>query len=168
MNKHQTIKNKSYTQAKPAEGVKMNDTQALLEFIYKNAEMGRKTLAPISDMNTNEEFGKTVSRLLGQFAEICSEADRELNSLGWDKAEGLSGMEKFMTEMALKMNTIKDKSVPHLADMILKGASMGVTDISKKLSEYVTADENAKELALKLRKLNSDVIDDMKKYLIMA
>ncbi len=146
----------------------MNDTQALLEFVYKNAEMGRKTLSPISSMNSNDEFEKVVDRLIGQYAEICSEADRQLTSLGWDKASGLNGMEKFMTEATLRMSTMKDKTAPHLADMILKGASMGVTDISKKLKEHLIADEDAKKLANKLLKLNSDVIDDMKKFLVMV
>ncbi len=146
----------------------MNDTQALLEFVYKNAEMGRKTLSPISSMNTNDEFEKVVDRLIGQYAEICSEADKHLTALGWEKASGLNGMEKFMTEMSLRMSTMKDKNVPHLADMILKGASMGVTDISKKLHEHLIADEEAKKLANKLLKLNSDVIDDMKKFLVMV
>ena len=89
----------------------MNDTQALLEFIYKNAEMGKKTLSPISDMNSNEEFDNVISRLIGQYAEICSEADRQLTALGWDKASGRNGMEKLMTEASLRMSTMKDRSV---------------------------------------------------------
>ncbi len=146
----------------------MNDTQALLEFVYKNAEMGRKTLSPISGMNSNDEFERVIDRLIGEYAEICSEADRRLMNCGWDKASGLNGLEKLMTEMSLRMSTMKDKSVPHLADMVLKGASMGVTDISKKLTEHCTADEESVKLAEKLRDLNSDVIDDMKKFLVMA
>ena len=147
---------------------KMNDTQALLEVIYKNAEMGKKTLSPISDMNSNEEFDNVISRLIGQYAEICSEADRQLTALGWDKASGLNGMEKLMTEASLRMSTMKDRSVPHLADMVLKGGSMGVTDISKKLSEYRTANEESRKLANSLLAVNSDVIDDMEKFLVMA
>ncbi len=146
----------------------MNDTQALLEFVYKNAEMGKKSLSPISSMNTNDEFERVVDRLIGQYSEICSEADKQLTTLGWNKASGLNGMEKFMTDMSVKMSTMKDRSVPHLADMILKGASMGVTDISKKLHEHLIADEEAKKLANKLLDLNSNVIDDMKKFLVMA
>ncbi len=146
----------------------MNDTQALLEFVYKNAEMGRKTLSPISGMNSNDEFERVIDRMIGQYAEICSEADKLLTDCGWDRASGLNGMEKFMTEMSLRMSTMKDKSVPHLADMVLKGASMGVTDISKKLTEHCVADDNAIRLAEKLRDLNSSVIDDMKKFLVMA
>ncbi len=146
----------------------MNDTQALLEFLYKNAEMGKQTLIPISGMNTNDEFEKVVDRIIGDYSEICSEADRHLTELGWDKASGLNGMEKFMTDMSLKMNTMTDKTVPHLADMILKGASMGVTDISKRLSDHLTADEEARQLGKRLLDLNSKIIDDMKKFLVMV
>ncbi len=146
----------------------MNDTQALLEFLYKNAEMGKQTLIPISGMNTNDEFEKVVDRIIGDYSEICSEADRHLTELGWNKASGLNGMEKFMTDMSLKMNTMTDKTVPHLADMILKGASMGVTDISKRLSDHLTADEEARQLGKRLLDLNSKIIDDMKKFLVMV
>ena len=70
-----------------------------------------------------------------------------------------------MTEFSLRMSTIKDRSVPHLADMLLKGASMGVTDISKKLDECRDADEGSVKLANRLLKMNNDTIDEMKQFL---
>ena len=33
----------------------MNDTRVLLEFVYKNAEMGRKTIQPLSEMTDDEK-----------------------------------------------------------------------------------------------------------------
>lgn len=147
---------------------KMNDTQKLLEFIYKNAEMGRKTVDPIKNMNNDSKFQTTLDRMLSDYNEICTEADRLLKECGVSEASGLNIGEKMMTEMSLRFNTIKDRSVPHLADMLLKGASMGVTDISKKLDECRDADEGSVRLANRLLKMNSDTIDEMKQFLTVT
>ncbi len=143
----------------------MSDTQKLLEFIYKNAEMGRKTVEPIKNMNNSSKFQSTLDRMLSDYNEICTDADMMLKESGVSEASGLNIGEKMMTEMSLRFSTLKDRSVPHLADMLLKGASMGVTDISKKIDELKNADENAVRLANRLLKMNSDTIDEMKQFL---
>lgn len=143
----------------------MNDTQKLLEFIYKNAEMGRKTVDPIKNMNNDSKFQTVLDRMHADYDEICTEADKMLKECGVSEASGLNIGEKMMTEMSLRFNTMMDKTVPHLADMLLKGASMGVTDISKKLDECKEASEGAVRLAERLLKMNSDTIDEMKQFL---
>ena len=146
----------------------MNDTQKLIEFIYKNAEMGRKTVDPIKKMNNDSDFQTALDRMLGDYDEICTEADRMLKEKCDTEGSGLNIGEKLMTEMSLRMSTIKDRTVPHLADMLLKGASMGVTDISKKLEECTRADEDSIRLAKRLLKMNSDTIDEMKQFLTVT
>ena len=146
----------------------MSDTQKLLEFIYKNAEMGRKTVDPIKNMNNGQRFQETLDRMLSDYNEICTEADRLLKESGVPEASGLNIGEKMMTEMSLRFSTMKDRSISHLADMLLKGASMGVTDISKKLEEYKDADEGSVRLAKRLLKMNSDTIDEMKSFLTVT
>ena len=146
----------------------MTDTQKLLEFIYKNSEMGRKTVDPVKNMNKDTEFQTALDRMLGDYDDICNEADRMLMDKCSTEAAGLNVGEKLMTEMSLRMSTIKDRTVPHLADMLLKGASMGVTDISKKLEECKNADEDSVRLAKRLLKMNNDTIDEMKQFLTVT
>ncbi len=146
----------------------MNDTRVLLEFVYKNAEMGRKTIQPLSEMTDDEKFSKELVRIGNDYAEICADADKLLRENGMDEASGLNIAEKMMTEVSLRMNTIKDRSVRHIADMLIKGGSMGMSDISKKIEELTNADDKSRSLAKRLLDLNSSVIDDMKKYLTVA
>lgn len=130
--------------------------------------MGRRTLAPLSSMISDERFRARIDAILGRYAEIYSESEKLLRENGFEQASGLSIPEKIMTEVSLRMNTVTDHSVPHVADMILKGASMGVKDISEKTSEYSCADKKAVDVAKKLLKLNSDTIDDMKEFLTVT
>lgn len=130
--------------------------------------MGRKTLAPLSSMTTDEGFRAKIDAILGKYAEIYSEAEGLLREKDLGAASGLSIPEKLMTEMSLRMSTMTDRSVAHIADMILKGASMGVKDISEKISEYSCADKSSVDTAKKLLKLNSDTIDDMKEFLTVT
>ena len=106
--------------------------------------------------------------MLTDYDEICAEADLQLKNNGVSEASGLNIGEKMMTEMSLRFSTMKDRSVPHLADMLLKGASMGVTDISKKLEECKGADEDSVRLAKRLLKMNNDTIDEMKEFLTVT
>ena len=130
--------------------------------------MGRKTVDPVKNMTKDTEFQTALDRMLGDYDDICNEADRMLMDKCSTEAAGLNVGEKLMTEMALRMSTIKDRSVPHLADMLLKGASMGVTDISKKLEECKNADEDSVRLAKRLLKMNNDTIDEMKQFLTVT
>ena len=87
-----------------------------------------------------------------------------LQSLGEDAKE-----ENFITKMSAKMgtafNTMMDDSPSHIADMMIQGSTMGITDMTKKLSELDEADAGAKELAEEYIGCEQKHIESMKKYL---
>lgn len=141
-----------------------NNDCKLLRFIYKNAEMGKVSLTQLQSVTNNDKFNETVKNLTNDYREVCNEAQQLMTDIGED-ASGLSSAQKLMTDMAVKLNTLIDKSVSHIADMIIKGASMGISDISEAESECENANGKVKALSKRLRQINSDVIDKMKPFL---
>ena len=142
-----------------------NDTLTLLEFIFKNADMGKRTLPPIMDRTENQPLKMALRDFLTEYTDICAQAEIQLIACGHTDPKGLSIPEKIMSDMAVRMNTAKDDSPSNLADMLIKGGAMGVTDISKQLHTCEQASEDAKALARRLRKCNEDIIERMKDFL---
>ena len=146
----------------------MKDTNALLDFVYKNADMGKQTLPYLIEKTTNERLKGTLEDILKEYTDIAAKAELSLIDGGVEEPKGLSMPEKLMTDMSLRINANIDDTTAHFADMMIKGASMGVTDISKKLELYKGADKDARGLAERLRRCNEDTIDRMKDFLTVV
>ena len=147
----------------------LNDTQNLLAFVYKNAEMGVQTLPGIAEKATGE-FRAAVENRLAKYEKIKNEAEKRLSRTGGVVSEkiGLNGFEKASVNMMLKMNLARDTSVGHMADMLIRGSAMGIRDISEQIASYPGADNSAVSLAQSLQKLEEDGLEELKKYLSMV
>ena len=75
-----------------------------------------------------------------------------------------SGFSRMMAKMGIKMNTLIDKTSSHVAQMVIEGAVMGVTDIQKRLNEADDYGE-AEPIAKKLIAFEEDTAQKMKEYL---
>jgi hypothetical protein len=62
---------------------------------------------------------------------------------------------------------MSDASSSHLAEMVIEGSTMGITDTTKVINEYESDPEcrEAVELARKIVRFEQDNIEIMKKYL---
>lgn len=65
----------------------------------------------------------------------------------------------------INMNTIKDRTPSHIAEMMIQGSTMGIVDITKKLKEYNKADKDISELGNKLLKFEQQNVEQMKTFL---
>ncbi len=145
----------------------MNDTQNLLAFVYKNASMGTQTLPQIAE-KTDGDFRTAVENRLARYEDIKKSAGKLLTDEGSPDPEkaGLNGFEKASANAMLKMNLSIDSSIPRVADMLIKGSSMGIRDISEQIEKYPGADRRAVSLARDLLELEEAGLDEMKKYLL--
>ena len=58
----------------------------------------------------------------------------------------LSGMEKMKTYLMMNVQTMMDKSDSHIAQMMIQGSTMGITDAVKKLHDYSDAEKEIQTL----------------------
>ena len=65
------------------------------------------------------------------------------------------------------MNTMTDSTTSHLAQMVIEGATMGMTDMTKIVREYENApcSEDALKLARKIAEFEDGSIESLKKFL---
>jgi hypothetical protein len=67
----------------------------------------------------------------------------------------------------MAMNTMMDSSPSHIAEMVIQGANMGITELQGVLNRFEGApcDDRAVDMVKGSIKYNEKVIEDMKKYL---
>ena len=142
----------------------MNQTAGLLEAIAENAEMGKNTLEQILKMTNDAPLCAELKRQQDAYHELSNRVHVLMAACG-SEVRGQTKWEKLVSHMAVCMETIKDKSTPKLAEMLIQGSNMGILNCAKSRADYPQADKNAQDLALELEKFQQDSIERLKPFL---
>lgn len=145
---------------------KKNHSTEMLDRMYKNVKMGSDSMINImsrvkdsglrqeltSQLDMYEKYGKQVGKM------ICDEG-------GKPKEEGI--MTKMSAKLGMAMNTMTDSTTSHLAQMVIEGATMGMTDMTKIVREFENrpCSEASLKLAREIATFEENSIKDLKKFL---
>lgn len=145
----------------------MNENFELVEYMYQDSEMATETLTEtLKDLNGKENKIKPVIEdILKGYERYLEECTKILKSNGIElKSNGF--MAKMGATIGIKKEIREDNSDASIADMLIKGISMGSLDMEKKINNYK---ENAQKEYLKLAKdfftFQKDNMEALKKFL---
>ena len=145
----------------------MDENLELLEYIYKNAEMGSYSLTKlIEGLNGKEnKIKKVVEDEIKGYEKYLEDSKKLIEKHDYDlKENGL--MAKMGASMGIKKETMIDNSDAAIAHMIIEGLTMGVVDISSKINNYKDdADKKILNLAKSFLKFQEDEIERLKSFL---
>ena len=148
------------------ETMQKKTTAEVLTAVYKNVKMASDS---ILDMMPKVKDEKLKSDMTVQLSVLEAFASRTAKLLA---LEGVKPEEEgFMTKMSAKwgtiMNTMRDSSTPHLAEMMVEGATMGVNDMMRVLreAENTTVSEDALRLTRDVCAFEEKMVQDMREYL---
>lgn len=141
----------------------MNGNEELLEKVYKNAQMGAETISHLLEITEDEELLSQMEAQYSEFRSVKREAARLIKQKGGE-AKGLTTNEKLRTELMTKAQTIRDRSVSHIAEMLILGNTMGVIDSERNINQSY-ADGHFLDLAVRLKNIEENNIVNLKKYL---
>lgn len=147
--------------------IKMNENNELLEYIYQNSEMAKFTLEKLLNelKGKDNKIIKDVEDVLKKYEIYYKSLKKELKKESI-KPKDSSLLSKMGASMGIKKEVISDNSDASIADMLIKGISMGVLDIEKKLSQYdEIANKKTIKLAKEFLKFQQESITQLKKYL---
>jgi uncharacterized beta-barrel protein YwiB (DUF1934 family) len=136
----------------------------LLEKTYQNASTGITALEAVLDKTKNVDMNTALHKQLQDYRELQDKAKNQLQMNG-AKVKDNSFYEKAMMKGNVKMNTLLNSSQSHIAQMVIQGSTMGVTQMTKLLHENKNADGACVELAKEFIKKEEENIEVMKKYL---
>ncbi len=144
----------------------MEKTPELLCYIYKNVKMGSDAIVDLLPRVEDTNFRGALTEQLNGYERFADSAEKQLTPMGIKPREEPM-MKKMMSKMGIAMNMMTDASVGHMAEMLIKGSTMGITDMTKHVREF--EGEGCPEEALKLGRdlitFEQDNIEKMKTFL---
>ncbi len=141
-----------------------NNTVDFLSEIYRGAKMGVETINTLLKKVKDNKIYDELKYQLRSYDEIANEAYEELLKRNHEPKD-ISAMTKFSSRMGLEINTLISNSPSHVADMLIKGITMGVTGITKTLNSHQNSDPQIQVLASRFIELEQDNIERLMKFL---
>ena len=145
----------------------MNENCELLESIYKDAAMATYTLEELlKELNGKDnKIIKPCEDILKGYERYRDETKEKLLKLDSELKEE-SIMTKICAKMGIMKEVITDNSDASIADMLIKGISMGGIDTEKKIGAYKeNVDKNNIKWAKDFYQFQQDNIKALKKFL---
>lgn len=145
----------------------MNENCELLESIYKDAAMATYTLEELlKELNGKDnKIIKPCEDILKGYERYRDETKEKLLKLDSELKEE-SIMTKICAKMGIMKEVITDNSDASIADMLIKGISMGSIDTEKKIGAYKeNVDKDNIKWAKDFYQFQQDNIKALKKFL---
>jgi hypothetical protein len=138
----------------------------LLTYIHQNAEMGRDTVRQLMGIAKDPEFQTLLRSQYREYNSVSNISEKKLRTR--DKpAKDVGPMTKTAAYLSINLNTLADKSPSHISEMLIKGSTMGVIDMTKRIKEYSTAaDPDVIDLADSLLRFEQHNIQECQRFLI--
>ena len=146
----------------------MDESLEIVNHIYKDSEMAISTLTKLSTTleKKDNKIKDTVEDIIKGYERYFKDAKKILNKNNCKKEKnGL--VSKVMANMGIDKEVRDDNSDSAMADMLIKGVSMGSIDLEKKLKKYKDKeiDDKVLELANNFKDFQDDIIKKLKEYL---
>lgn len=146
----------------------MNEKDTNLDAInevYRNASVALLSISDVLPSITDVEVKKEILEEYDGYEKILGEISRYMAEKGYEAKE-VGTMKKFMMKSGIMMNTMVDNSESHIAQIMIKGTVMGITELCELLNnaENIT-DEKIIEYAKRLKELEESYEQRLKKFL---
>ncbi len=142
----------------------MSNTEELLNYVYKNSQMGVNTIEQLLGIVEDEDFKKHMDSQLNEYRQINEESKKILDRLGYEE-KGVGTFNEISAYMMINFQTLRDKSASHIAEMMLNGSTMGIIQATRNLKKYKDEDKEFLGLMEKLLKTEENNFQQLKKFL---
>ena len=134
--------------------------------VYKNVKMGSDLIVTMMPKIDNQQLKADVTEQLASYEKYATQAKKLIKHSG-DEVKEESAFSKFMAKMGVQVNTLTDSTTSHLAEMMIQGSVMNVTDLLRKIHESECADGGNAEISMAKEVVNFEEknIEKFKEYL---
>ncbi len=138
----------------------------MLDRMYKNVKMGSDSMVNIMSRVKDDGLRQELTNQLEQYESYGNRVGKMIYDCGGKpREEGI--MTKMSAKFGMALNTMTDSTSSHLAQMVIEGATMGMTDMTKIVREYENSQcsEDALKLAREIADFEDGSIEKLKKFL---
>ena len=160
--KTNTTANNKVNSSKP---VNIEAEIIMLKELFSNADIGKSSIDAILKKIDDTTLKNILFSQYESYNDITGKIASQLNKNG-ETPKSNSSFGKAIIWSSININTLFDKSISHIADIIIKGNNVGIVDINKELNEYFDMlSKDTLDLASDLLVLEQRHIEDLKPYL---
>ena len=143
---------------------KNRQSAEILKSVYKNAEMAYESSGDMLKYCVNSKLRSEISAERERYRSVASQARAELVRRG-SVPKTYPVFTRAMAKMGIGMKAMQDPSSQSLAEMMVRGTTMGIIDMSHALNSSGKAEERIRNDAAALLKREQQFCDNLKKYL---
>lgn len=146
--------------------VPRNCTEELLEELYKNVGMGTDSLLNVIPKVKNTELSAELTSQLDKYGGYSEQIGNMLEQCGGEAKEK-NIMAKMSAKLGVEMSTLTDPTDAHIAQMVIEGTTMGITDTIRLVRGYENSNctEGALSLARSVVSYQEQAVEKMKSFL---
>lgn len=135
-----------------------NADKILLQGVYRNSDMGIKAINSILSKVEDDDFNYDLNKQQIKYAQIKTKAAKKLNEMGENvEHSNIEFTEKKSSNWELNYDN-------HIANLMIKGSSMGITDMTNILNQNKSSDSNLVNMVNELIDFEEKNIELMKSY----
>ena len=138
----------------------------LLQDIYSNVKMGSDSIINLLPKIKDDNMKTYMTSQLDQYEKYAQAARKQLISQGIEPKE-VNPISKLGAKIGMEMKSMQDNTTSHMAEMMVQGSTMDVTDLLQKVSIYEKHPEcrNSVKLAKEIIAFEERNIEKMKEFL---
>jgi len=143
-----------------------NCTAEMLEELAKSLAMGKQSINNVLPKAKDTKLTDELTAQLEKYSKFCEEATDMIKSVGGEvKSESM--MTKISAKLGIEMNTLMDSTDEHIAQMVIEGTTMGITDTIRLVRDYENSNcsEEALSLARRVVSFQEESVENVKKFL---
>lgn len=144
----------------------MEENKNLLESIYKDSNMAVYTLNTLLKNleHKDNKIKSDIEKILEEY-KTYEQKSKDLLITNDFEVKEINMLSKISSDIGVKKEVIDDNSDSSIADMLIKGVSMGSIEIDKCISVNKKADKKILEFAKEFHKFQEKTIEKLKKHL---
>lgn len=146
--------------------LKRSKEAEFLQDIYSNVKMGSDSIINLLPKIKDDNMKAMMTNQLNQYERYAQNIKKELCEYGLEPKE-VSPISKLSARIGMEMKSIQDNTTSHMAEMMVQGSTMDVTDLLQKVSAYESCPECTKSvrLAKEIVAFEERNIEKMKEFL---
>ncbi len=139
--------------------------QNAINCIYKTAQIGLNSISNVSEEVENSALKGELATEYEGYENFISQLSAFIVEKGYEIKE-VNPLKKAFMWGSIKLNTLTNDSSSHVANLMIKGTVMGITEMQEMINSQSEAVEpEIIEMAKKLKKMLEENEQKLKKYL---
>jgi hypothetical protein len=138
--------------------------ESFLGAIYKGAKMGADSIINLLPKVKNDALRSAMTMQLDGYEKYAAEAAKAMKGRGVEPKED-NVMVRMSAKVGMALNTMISSSTGHIAEIMIGGSNMGITDMTKLVNNYDTQDSEAMRLARDIILFEQHNIEILKRYM---